>query len=97
MFNSMESKKDPMETFYDGYVVNAIMDACFKSAETHGWAPVELDWRGGKTPRIQNKPSMYEGQVIIKQETLPDGRVKLILKDPKTNEFSDRVVATVNA
>jgi hypothetical protein len=28
---------------------------------------------------------------------LPDGRVKLILKDPKTNEFSDRVVATVNA
>jgi hypothetical protein len=40
---------------------------------------------------------MFEGQVIIKQETLPDGRVKLILKDPKTNEFSDRVVATVNA
>jgi hypothetical protein len=97
MFNSMESKKDPMETFYDGYVVNAIMDACFKSAESHAWVPVDLDWRGGKTERIQNKPSMFEGQVIIKQETLPDGRVKLILKDPKTNEFSDRVVATVNA
>jgi hypothetical protein len=28
---------------------------------------------------------------------LPDGRVKMILKDPKTNEFSDRVVAIVNS
>ena len=97
MFNSMENNTKPMESFYDGYVVNAIMDACFKSVEKHGWVPVDLDWRGGKTPRIENKPQMFEGQVIIKQETLPDGRVKLILKDPKTNAFTDRVVATVNA
>jgi hypothetical protein len=40
---------------------------------------------------------MFEGLVVIKQETLPDGRVKMILKDPKTNEFSDRVVAVVNS
>ncbi len=96
MFNAMESNTKPMETFYDGYVVNAIMDACFKSVEKHGWAPVELDWRGGTTPRIEKNPAMFEGLVVIKQETLPDGRVKMILKDPMTNEFSDRVVATVN-
>jgi hypothetical protein len=96
MFNSMEAGINPMETFYDGYVVNAIMDACFRSAETHAWAPVNLDWRGGHTPRITQNPTMYEGKVVIKQETLPDGRVKMILKDPATNEFSDQVVGTVN-
>ncbi|NCW93021.1 MAG: gfo/Idh/MocA family oxidoreductase [Actinobacteria bacterium] len=97
MFNAMETNTKPIESFYDGYVVNAIMDACFKSVEKHGWAPVELDWRGGTTPRISNTPTMFEGLVVIKQETLPDGRVKMILKDPKTNEFSDRVVAVVNS
>lgn len=97
MFNSMENGNDPMETFYDGYVVNAIMDACFKSAEAHAWVPIDVEWRGGVTPRISNDPKFFEGLIIIKQETLPDGRVKLILKDPKTHEFSDRIVATVNS
>ena len=36
---------------------------------------------------------MYDGQVVIKREMLPDGRHKLILKDPTTGDFSDRVVA----
>ncbi len=35
----------------------------------------------------------YEGFVVIKRELLPDGRLKLILKDPVTGDFSDRVVA----
>jgi hypothetical protein len=56
-----------------------------------------LDWRGGSTPRISSKSQTYEGKTIIKQETLPDGRVKLILKDPNTQEFTDRIVATINA
>ncbi len=42
----------PQETFYDGYVVNAVMDACYRSAKSGAWEPVELDWRGGTTPRI---------------------------------------------
>jgi hypothetical protein len=38
-----------MESFYDGYVVNAIMDACYKSAGSKQWEPVELeDWRGSE-------------------------------------------------
>ena len=33
----------------DGYVVNAIMDACYKSVETRQWAPVDLEiWRGSE-------------------------------------------------
>jgi hypothetical protein len=35
---------------------------------------------------------MFEGSVVIKRETLPDGRVKLILKDPATGVCSDRVI-----
>ncbi len=30
---------------------------------------------------------------MIKRELLPDGREKLILKDPATGDFTDRVIA----
>jgi hypothetical protein len=29
---------------------------------------------------------------VIKRETMPDGRQKLIVKDPATGDFSDRIV-----
>ena len=51
------------------------------------------EWRGGSTPRIASTPETYEGQVVIKREILPDGRHKLILKDPASGDFTDRVVA----
>jgi predicted dehydrogenase len=92
MFRAMEAGSPPRETFYDGYVVNAVMDACYRSAADGAWAPVELDWRGGTTARIASTPERYEGQVVIKREILPDGRHKLILKDESTGDFSDRVV-----
>jgi predicted dehydrogenase len=93
MFRAMDEGRDPQETLYDGYVVNAIMDAAYRSAEAHGWQPVTLDWRGGETPRIASVPETFEGQVVIKREILPDGRHKLILKDPASGDFTDRVVA----
>ena len=34
MFNAMEQGKHPKETFYDGYVVNAVLDAAYRSAKT---------------------------------------------------------------
>jgi predicted dehydrogenase len=94
MFRAMDEGRAPQETFYDGYVVNAVMDACYRSAKSRAWEPVELfEWRGGATPKIAIVPETYEGQVVIKRELLPDGREKLILKDPTTGDFSDRVVA----
>jgi hypothetical protein len=33
----MEKGNPPRETFYDGYVVNAILDAAFLSAKTKKW------------------------------------------------------------
>jgi predicted dehydrogenase len=93
MFRAIDEGRAPMETFYDGYVVNAVMDACYRSATSRAWEPVELDWRGGTTERIASTPERFEGQVVIKREILPDGRHKLILKDEATGDFTDRVVA----
>ena len=93
MFDAMESGRPPMETFYDGYIVNAVMDAAYRSAKSHSWEPVEIEWRGGATPRIASIPETYEGSTVIKREILPDGRHKLILKDAATGDYVDRIVA----
>ncbi|MBM7786737.1 Gfo/Idh/MocA family protein [Tenggerimyces flavus] len=93
MFEAMEAGREPVETFYDGYVVNAIMDACYRSAESKKWEPVELEWRGGDVQRIARAAQTLDGKTVIKQELLPDGRVKLILKDETTGQYEDRVVS----
>jgi predicted dehydrogenase len=92
MFDAMEAGREPVETLYDGYVVNAVMDACYRSAEARAWAPVELEWRGGQTPRVARPERTEDGLVVIKEEHLPDGRRKLILKDPASGAFVDRVL-----
>jgi predicted dehydrogenase len=92
MFDSMEAGREPAETFYDGYVVNAVMDACYRSARTRTWEPVELDWRGGTTPRVTRQARTEDGLVVVKEEQLPDGRRKLILSDPQTSRIVDRIV-----
>lgn len=82
MFNAIEEGREANETFYDGYIVNAVIDAAYKSAKTKLWEPVNLPvWRGqvGVT-----KPSVYQeydaDHWFIKDEILPNGDVKLILK-----------------
>jgi predicted dehydrogenase len=94
MFDAMEAGREPVETLYDGYVVNAVMDACYRSAETRTWAAVELNWRGGETPRVRRPERTEDGLVVIKEEQLPDGRRKLILKDPADGAFVDRILPT---
>ena len=69
------------------------MDACYRSATSGRWEAVELDWRGGATPRIASTPETFEGQTVIKREILPDGRHKLIVKDEASGDFTDRIVA----
>ena len=70
------------------------MDAAYRSARSGSWEAVDLfAWRGGSTPRIAKSPETFEGHVVIKREVLPDGRTKLILKDPVSGDFTDRTVA----
>lgn len=93
MFNAFENKTDPKETFYDGYVVNEIMDACYRSAKSRKWEPVRLKtWRGReKTERINAIRDFDKENILVKEETMPDGTVKLILKNKKTGKISQRV------
>ncbi|MDH3681942.1 MAG: Gfo/Idh/MocA family oxidoreductase [Acidimicrobiia bacterium] len=80
MFAAMEQGRQPAETFYDGYVVNAIMDACYRAAETKRWEPVELDWDRPPTPPISIGRSVVDGAELIKEETMPDGQRKQIVR-----------------
>jgi hypothetical protein len=91
MFDAMDSGREPVESLYDGYVVNAVMDACYASARTRSWVPVDMEWRGGSTPRVSRERRTRTGLVVIKDEHLPDGRRKLILKDP-SGRVVDRVL-----
>src|SRR5438093_1969771 len=92
MFTAMDEGRQPMETFYDGYIVNAIIDACYRSADSRSWEPVRLDdWRGVGVPRIARAARSHNGKPVIKEEKMPDGRRKLILKDEESGEFSDVV------
>src|SRR6185503_8804355 len=85
MFDALDAGRQPMETFYDGYVVNSIIDACYRSAASRQWEPVELaDWRGGGVPSIARARRERDGRTVIKEEKMPDGRLKLILKDEAT-------------
>jgi predicted dehydrogenase len=93
MFNAMEEGRQPRETFYDGYVVNGVMDAAFRSAKSGRWEPVEVEWRGGSTPRISKQAATYEGKNIVKEELLPDGRRKLILSNPSDGAITDLIVS----
>jgi hypothetical protein len=92
MFEAMEAGRPPRETFYDGYVVNAIIDACYASAGSKRWEPVALEgWRGrtGVAP-LRGGSSEYDGHLLVKRERMPDGRVKLILKDRQTGAITQR-------
>lgn len=93
MFDAMEAGNEPQETFYDGYVVNAIMDAAFESSRSKQWEPVDVEWRHGSTPRIEKTPEYYKGHTVIKKEILPDGRVKLILRHKDDGAFFDLVTS----
>ena len=93
MFSAIEEGRDPLETFYDGYIVNAILDAAYKSAATKLWEPILIeDWRGEEDTVIQNNERSYDDTYfLIKEEILPNGDVKVILKDKKTGDISQRI------
>lgn len=95
MFEAMNAGSSPMETFYDGYIVNAIIDASYKAAKTKKWEPVDLEiWRGAKTSEVDAALKDYdETHYLVKEEVMPDGRKKIILKEKSTGKiiqkFSD--------
>nr|WKN35365.1 Gfo/Idh/MocA family oxidoreductase [Tunicatimonas sp. TK19036] len=92
MFNAMDEQQAPMESFYDGYVVNAIMDACYASAQSKQWEAVQLPvWRGNTEGSQPLGAKEYdELHWLIKEEHLPDGRKKVILKEKTSGNIIER-------
>lgn len=94
MFDALDNGTQPMETFYDGYVVNAIMDACYKSVQTKQWEPVLLEHWRGRTDVTEFSPFVeYDAEHWhIKDELMPDGRKKVILKNKVSGEISQTII-----
>ncbi len=93
MFDSIDAGRQPMETFYDGYVVNAMIDACYKSANTRRWEPIKLEWRATEPAKsIRRQPQMIDGYSLVKEELMHGGKIKLILCDLETGKISERIV-----
>lgn len=90
MFNAYDNKTEPHETFYDGYVVNEIMDTCYSSAKSGKWEPVKLKvWKGKEKAEPISEIREYDKEhIFVKEERMPDGEIKIILKDKKTGKIS---------
>ena len=93
MFRCMESGTQPRETFYDGYVVNAVLDAAYRSAKTKQWEPVKLDvWRGRTGVSKDSHLVEFDAEhYLVKEEVTHYGAKKVILKNKKTGKISERV------
>ncbi len=94
MLNALDEGRQPMETFYDGYVVNAIIDAAYRSADTKRWEPVLLDeWRGADEVDTGVEPAEYDAEhFLIKQEKMPDGKTKVILKEKSAGNIVQKII-----
>lgn len=94
VLDTLEQQNAPMEDFYDGYVVNAIIDAAYASVVSKHWESVELPiWRGrNNVDRVGSAREYDADHLLIKEEKMPDGTVKLILRHKQNGEISQRIV-----
>lgn len=94
MFNGIETGTPAGETFYDGYVVNEVMDAAYRSVKSKQWEPVKLEiWRGKEGVEKLSAARDYDEQhYLIKEETTHYGAAKLILKDKKTGKIVEKIL-----
>jgi predicted dehydrogenase len=92
MFDAIENGRQPSENFYDGYVVNAILDAAYLSAYTKKWQPIQIeDWRGVAEEKTTKQMQDFdENFYLIKEEVLPSGEKKFIIKNKKTGSIEKR-------
>jgi predicted dehydrogenase len=92
MFNAMDDGETPRETFYDGYVVNAIIDAAYDSIQSKRWSSVNLaEWRGREGVANVAVVRDYDAEhVLLKEERMPDGSVKFIVRHKQSGCVSHR-------
>ena len=93
VLGAMERQQSPKETFYDGYVVNAIMDAAYLSTKSKKWEPIDLPiWRGREgVDKISAWKEFDADYWLIKEEKMPDGSIKSILKHKQSGIISQQI------
>lgn len=94
MFNAIEKGTAPRETFYDGYVVNCILDAAYRSAKSKQWEPVQLEvWRGKTGVTKDSHLTEYDADhYLVKEEMTHYGARKVIIKHKKTGRITEKVI-----
>ncbi|MGB9750860.1 MAG: oxidoreductase [Roseiflexus castenholzii] len=93
MFEAMDSNRAPMETFYDGYVVNAILDAAYRSARSRRWEAVEVEWRATEPMKpLRRVAQEIDGYALVKEERMHGNKIKQILSDKTTGRIIERVI-----
>jgi len=94
VLSALEEQRTPIEDFYDGYVVNAIIDAAYQSVNSRTWESVNLPvWRGQDgVQRVGSIREFDADHVLIKEEKMPDGATRLILRNKATGEVIQREV-----
>ena len=92
MFDAIDNKRQPNENFYDGYITNAILDAAYLSAKTKNWEAVKIDdWRGVAEMKTEKQMISYDDNYyLIKEEVLPSGEKKCIIKNKITGSIERR-------
>jgi predicted dehydrogenase len=94
MLDSLENNVPPKETFYDGYVVNSVIDAAYRSAKSKLWEPVTLDiWRGQEGVGKSTEPDEYDADhYLIKEEVTHYGAKKVILKNKTSGKIVEKTL-----
>lgn len=94
MFSSLEKGTAPKETFYDGYVVNCVLDAAYKSVKTKQWEPIVIEgWRSKTGVSKDSHLVEYDADhYLVKEEMTHYGAKKVILKHKTTGKIVDKVL-----
>jgi len=94
VLDALEQGRPPRETFYDGYVVNAIIDAAYQSVHSRRWEPIQLaDWRGGEHADNASTAGDFDAaHQLIKREQLPDGQTRLILRHKASGKIVQQML-----
>ena len=90
MLGAVEKGGAPRETFYDGYITNAIIDAAYRSATSKKWEPIALEvWRGREQVEpISVAREFDEHHDLVKREQMPDGTVRFIVRNKATGKIT---------
>ncbi len=94
MFDAIENNKAPKETFYDGYIVNAIIDAAYISVKSKRWEPIHIEtWRGKEgIDQMKALTSFDDEHWLIKEEVTHYGARKLILKEKSSGRILEKIL-----